>query len=395
MIDAHVHINEPGRTSWEGFATATQAAAWGGTTTLVDMPLNSSPVVTNVAALKAKTEAARGQLHVNCGFWAGGIGQPVSDIRALLDRGCLGVKVFLSDSGLEEFPKISLPDLEVLMQSLSGSGVPILAHCELDSLPADDSIRHFPRSYRAYLASRPPAWEHEAIKAFLEAGLSHQCKTHVVHLASIEILDWIAQQKKMGAVTIETCPHYLFFHAEAIADGNTLLKCAPPIRDKATQSGLIEGIKSGVIDFLATDHSPAPPTAKALRTGAFTEAWGGIAGLQFLLSASWTALRGELPLHEFIPLLTERPARFLGLQRQIGRLEAGLRADLCIWQPETAYTVTDQLVRHRHKITPYLGHRLYGSVQATYVNGNCVFADNELLTANCGRLLLTGQNYDT
>ena len=391
-IDAHVHINEPGRRTWEGFDAATRAAAWGGTTTLIDMPLNSSPVTTTITALAAKKEATRGQLHVNCGFWAGGIGQPVADIEALLDEGCLGVKVFLSDSGLEEFPKISLPDLEKLMKALGGKGIPVLAHCELDSLPADKSIRHFPRSYSAYLASRPRTWEHEAIVSFLEAGLIHQCKAHVVHLASADILPWIERQKQEGPFTVETCPHYLFFHAEAIADGNTLLKCAPPIREKDCQLGLVEGIKTGVIDFLATDHSPALPELKALRTGEFPKAWGGISGLQFLLAASWTALRGEIGLGQFIPLLTERPARFLGLEHRIGSIGEGMQADLCIWQPEVAYTVTDDLVQHRHRITPYLGHRLYGTVLATYVNGTRVFADNQLLTANCGQLMLKEQH---
>jgi len=387
VIDVHVHINEPGRTDWEGFDTGTKAAARGGTTTIVDMPLNSTPVVTDVKALKEKIKATEGKLHVNCGFWAGGIGQDVKDIDELLEAGCLGVKVFISDSGLTEFPNIKLEDLDTLMSFMSGKDLPVLAHCELDTLPAAHSDKDKWTAYKDYLASRPKEWENEAIRLFVELTAKYDGQAHIVHLASEEIIPWIVEKKQQGIrFTVETCPHYIFFNAEDIQDGDVLLKCAPPIRRQNTQGSLKNALVNGAIDFIATDHSPAPPSLKSLEEGDFRLAWGGISGIQFLLSASWTAMKSETTIENFIPLVTEKPAAFLN-QSSIGKLEIGARADFCIWNPESSFQVTEDIIEHKHKTTPYLGCELYGEVIATIINGHTVFENGQFKSLNKGRLI--------
>ena len=389
VIDAHVHINEPGRTDWEGFETATKAAAKGGTTTLIDMPLNSNPVVTTVAAFGKKLDAAKGKLSVNCGFWAGAINGDGEAVIDLIKKGCLGVKVFLSHSGIDEFPNISLSDLDQQMLALNSLNVPVLAHCELDTLPTDTDLKNHPTSYREYLKSRPKAWENEAIKAFVKLGKKNKCKIHVVHLSSQDCIKWINAQKEKGVnLTVETCPHYLLFNAENIEDGNTLFKCAPPIRERANNEQLKAALKSGIIDFITTDHSPAPPNIKELDSGNLQKAWGGIAGLQFLLSASWTALNNDMALESFIPMLTSKPAAFLGLDQQIGYIEEGYQADFTIWQPDATFTATSEIIEHRHKATPYNGLNLFGKIHSTFVNGEVVFSEGNFLNLNAGRIIL-------
>lgn len=388
VIDVHVHINEPGRTDWEGFDTGTKAAARGGTTTIVDMPLNSSPVVTDLKAFIDKIKSTEGKRHVNCGFWAGGIGQDLTHVEEMLGAGCLGIKVFMSDSGLEDFPKIEIDDLDALMSLLSNKDIPVLAHCELDTLPADEIDSEKWISYKDYLSSRPKSWENEAITVFVDLCEKYNCKAHIVHLASEEIITWIDQKKKDGLpLTVETCPHYLVFDAEDIKDGDTVLKCAPPIRKKETQSALKKAIVNGTIDFISTDHSPAPPDLKSLDKGDFKSAWGGISGIQFLLSASWTSLKAHTSMEQFIPLLTEKPAAFIR-QPDIGKIEIGSRADICIWNPESSFQVTEKIIEHKHKITPYLGRELYGEVIATIVNGQTVFEKDRFVSFDNGRLVL-------
>ena len=387
-IDAHVHINEPGRTEWEGFETATKAAARGGITTIVDMPLNSSPVVTTLSAFKDKLEASKHKLYANCGFWAGATMTSVEDVVALIEEGCLGVKVFLSHSGIDEFPNISLQDLDVLMAGIHHLNTPVLAHCELDNLPASSDLTNNPRQYKSYLASRPKSWENEAIKKFIALAEKHNCKAHIVHLASDEVIEWIAKQKEKDIrFTVETCPHYFFFNADDIEDGNTLLKCAPPIRDKDNGAHLREGLKNGVIDFIGSDHSPAPPSLKEIESGNFEKAWGGIAGLQFLLSASWTALKEEMDIAEFIPLLTSKPAQFLGLENSIGYLKVGYDADITIWEPQSTFQVTTDIIEHRHKLTPYLHQQLFGKVQSTIINGQFAWQNETIREIPFGKTI--------
>lgn len=389
VIDVHVHINEPGRTDWEGFETATKAAARGGTTMLVDMPLNSSPVVTTPAALEQKIAASQSKLWVDCGFWAGATNDDANSVAALVKKGCLGVKVFLSDSGLEEFPNISLSHLDSLMAQINQYDVPVLAHCELDTLPASTELEQKPTSYAAYLKSRPKEWENEAVKAFVGLGKKHNCKTHIVHLSSQDPLAELAREKQnFSKLSIETCAHYLLFHAEQIEDGNTLFKCAPPIREQQNNEQLKQALRSGILDFITTDHSPAPAHLKAIDTGDLKKAWGGIAGLQFLLSASWTALKDTLDINEFIPLLTSKPAQFLALDEQIGHIKEGYRANLTIWNPEQAFVVTEETVEHKQKMSPYIGQKLYGQVHSTIVNGSIVFEQEQFINNRKGRCVL-------
>ncbi len=388
VIDAHVHINEPGRTEWEWFETATKAAARGGTTMLVDMPLNSSPVVTTITAFENKLKAAEGKLSVNCGFWAGAVDANVDAAAALLEKGCLGVKVFLSHSGLDEFPNISLSDLNQLMDGLKNYQAPILAHCELDTLPADDEIVRNPTSYQAYLKSRPKEWENEAVKAFVGLAQKNQCKVHIVHLSSQDCIPWLAKQKIQTNLSVETCTHYLLFNAETIEDGNTLFKCAPPIREYYNNEALKKALKEGVLDFITTDHSPAPPSIKELDSGDLQKAWGGIAGLQFLLSGSWTALNKGMDLATFIPLLTSKPAQFLNLDDQIGVLKKDYQANITVWNPDESFVVTPDIIEHKHRATPYNGLRLKGKVHRTMVNGEWVFSDDTFLNTGKGKIVL-------
>ncbi|MCO6493144.1 MAG: allantoinase AllB [Phaeodactylibacter sp.] len=389
LIDAHVHVNEPGRTEWEGFDTATRAAAAGGITTIVDMPLNSSPVVTNLEALRQKKEAAQSKLHVNCGFWAGYTGGPLRDLEALLDAGCLGVKVFLVHSGIDEFPNVTEAGLHRAMPLIARKGSKLLAHCEL----APDTAPPAPadlRSYPAYLASRPKQWENEAIRMMIRLCGQYDCPTHIVHLSSAEALPAIAEAQNRGLpLTVETCPHYICFNAEAIPDGQPLYKCAPPIRERANNEALIAGIKAGTIGFLASDHSPAPPGIKELDSGNLRKAWGGIAGLQFLLPASWTALRQHLSLEEFIPLATSRPARFIGADHRKGFIKEGLDADLTAWIPEKEEIIDESAVWHRHKASPYVGQNLAGKVEMTIVNGRVVYWEGAMGEEKAGKTVFT------
>ncbi|MBK8445022.1 MAG: allantoinase AllB [Sphingobacteriales bacterium] len=373
-IDAHVHINEPGRSDWEGFVTATQAAAAGGVTTLIDMPLNSSPVTTTVAALEAKKQASLGKMYVNCGFYGGLVPQNVSDIENLLqDPHILGIKCFLVHSGIDEFENVSAADLHRAAPVLARYQKPLLAHCEI---PDNSPLAYTdapPDSYARYLASRPKSWENKAIALMIDLCRTYRCRTHIVHVASAEALPLIAAAKQEGLpLTAETCPHYIFFNAETIPDHDTRYKCAPPIREQANNELLKAALKSGGLDFVASDHSPAPPAIKHIDDGDLQAAWGGIASVQFLLPAAWTALRNTLTLEAFIPLLTTQPARFLGIAPQKGHIAVGSDADLVVWQPEADFEVQSEHIFFKHKISPYLGKHLYGKVQKCCINGKWI-----------------------
>ncbi len=393
-IDVHVHINEPGRTEWEGFETATLAAAKGGLTTLVDMPLNSSPVVINKSALTQKIAASQNKLSVNCGFWAGAVDGNVNNLIETIEAGCLGVKVFLTHSGIDEFPNISLEELNKIMPEIARLDVPLLAHCELDAAIEEATIDNtffekHPQNYQAYLASRPKSWENKAIEAMIQLCKKHQCKTHIVHLASAEALSMIVTAKEANLpLTVESCPHYFYFNAEDIPDGNTLYKCAPPIRERSNNQQIKNAIKNGLIDFIASDHSPAPANIKELETGNLKKAWGGIAGLQFLLSASWTALKEEMSLEMFIPKLTSEPAKFLGLQNQKGKLAKAFDADITIWNPKQSFIVKEEDILHKHKASPYTNQSLYGETIMTIVNGKIAYDQNKKIKQKNGQLLL-------
>lgn len=391
LVDVHTHINEPGRTDWEGFETATHAAAVGGITTLVDMPLNSSPVTVNVAAFEEKLAAAKGKLNVNCGFWGGLVPESGDDLEELLKSGVLGIKVFLSHSGIDEFPNVTRADLEKAMPLIQKYDLPILAHCEIVESHAEDHlIKAQPFSYDAYRRSRPKDWELKAINLMIELCKATQCRTHIVHLAADTPIPIIKAAREAGLpLTVETCPHYLYFAAETIPDQQTIYKCAPPIRGASTQEALWTALEGGVLDFIATDHSPAPPAIKLLDTGNLEKAWGGIAGLQCLLPAVWTKAKlRNIGLVKIAEWLSTAPAAFAGLGDYKGKIAIGYDADLVIWEPETAFTLSQADIQHRHKVSPYIGQQFYGKVLSTYIKGKCIVESGILVKQGKGQIIL-------
>lgn len=389
IIDAHVHINEPGRTEWEGFDTATKAAAAGGITTIVDMPLNASPVTTTVKAFSEKLAASENKLHVNVGFYGGLVPGNTSDIAPLAEAGVLGIKCFLVHSGIDEFPEVKEKDIAEAMPVIAKYGLPLLAHCEVFEKEVVNDFAAHPNSYSLYLESRPSAWEKDAVQMMLRLCRNHQCPVHIVHVSAAEALPLISAAKKEGLpVTAETCAHYIYFNAEDIPDANCLYKCAPPIRNRENNNKLKSALLDGTLDFLATDHSPAPPAIKELQSGNIRKAWGGIAGLQFLLPATWTALKGSMSLEKFIPLLTSQPAAFLQVSDRKGALKVGYDADLVLWDPEYEEKVTSGDILFRHKVSPYIGETLSGSIRQTYVNGKLVYNNKQIIHKNSGKWLL-------
>ncbi|HVT05921.1 MAG TPA: allantoinase AllB [Polyangia bacterium] len=389
LVDSHVHVNEPGRTDWEGFATATRAAAAGGVTALVDMPLNCLPVTTRRAALEEKRRAAEGQLWVDVGFWGGVVPGNAGELPGLAEAGALGCKAFLVHSGIEEFPNATEADLRVAMPALRAAGLPLLAHAELD-LGAPDDAWTGGRAYDGYLRSRPAAWEDAAIALLIRLARETGCAVHVVHLSSASSLPQIARAKEEGLpLTVETCPHYLCLEAEAVPDGATEFKCAPPIRERENREALWWGLARGVIDLVVTDHSPCTPALKARERGDFAAAWGGIASLQLGLPAVWTeARRRGHGLADLAAWMSARPAALAGLARRKGRLAPGLDADLVVWDPDAEISVEAARLHFRHKISPYLGRRLIGRVEATVLRGRLVYDGGQLAVGPVGRPLL-------
>lgn len=390
VIDVHVHVNEPGRTGWEGFETATRAAAAGGVTAIVDMPLNAIPATTTAAALAAKRAAAAGKCRVDVGFWGGLVPDNteaggLAKVEALVAEGVLGFKAFLVDSGVEEFPAATLEDLRRAAPVLAAAGVPLLVHGEdpaviarcAGAVPEDAAGR---RSHAAWLASRPAEAEVEAIRGLLEicAGMPEGApplRLHVVHLATAAALPLIGAARREGlAVTVETCPHYLTFAAEEIAGGATDHKCAPPIRGAAEREALWRALRDGAIDLVASDHSPCPPGMKGGGTGDFFDCWGGIASLQLLLPAVWTGARARgASVADLARWLSERPAALAGLAAHKGAIAPGRDADLAIWDPRASFEVDPHRLEHRHPVTPYAGRRLDGVVRATLLRGELIY----------------------
>jgi allantoinase len=370
FVDTHVHVNEPGRTEWEGFATATRAAAAGGITAVVDMPLNSLPVTTTPEALAAKVASARGQTHVDVAFWGGLIPANAANLAPLLDAGVLGVKAFMIDSGIPEFPEARVEDLRAAMPTLARHGVPLLLHAEV-ALPHVSPPAGDPRLYGTYLASRPPAMEVEAIRLAIALCREYRCPTHIVHLSAADALPDLAAARAEGVpITVETCPHYLALAAEEVPDGATAFKCAPPIRDRANQERLWQGLRDGVIDFVACDHSPCTPDLKKSEAGDFMAAWGGIASVQFAPAIVWTHARARgFGLGQVAEWLSGRPARFCGLGLRKGRIAPGFDADLTVWDPDARFTVEPAIIRHKHPVTPYAGKTLQGVALRTFVRG--------------------------
>lgn len=380
LVEAHAHINEPGRTEWEGFETATAAAAAGGITTVIDMPLNSIPPTTTLAGLIAKKEAASERCQIDYGMWGGLIPGNAHEFKGMVDAGVLGFKAFTCPSGVDEFPMATRADLERAMPILTDLGVPLLVHAELEGVcvanhSPDASPLGATRYYRDYLASRPQAWEVAAIQMVIELAKKYGTRVHIVHLSAADALDEIARAKDSGVnLTVETCPHYLTISSEDIPDGATWFKCAPPIREASNQRKLWAALKSGLIDCVVSDHSPCTPKLKLMEEGDFGHAWGGISGLQFSLSTVWTeARRSGHSITDLVGWMCDRTARLTGLHHRKGALIPGRDADIVVWNPEAQFTLTKDLIRHRHKITPYEGKTLTGAVESTYVRGQLIY----------------------
>jgi allantoinase len=388
VIDPHVHINEPGRTDWEGFDTATKAAIAGGVTTLIDMPLNSSPVTTSVEAFERKLNALDQKLHTNCGFWGGIVPGNETGIEKLIDKGVLGFKAFLTHSGIDEFPNVTEADLNKAMPIIAKYDLPLLVHCELSS--EDQQWKNLNKyTYLNYLSSRPKEWEDRAIEMMIKLCETYQCRTHIVHLSSSASIDQIRKAKERSLpLTVETAQHYLYFNAEDIKDGQTQFKCAPPIREKANNDLLWDALKNGIIDFVATDHSPAPPALKQLDTGDFMEAWGGIASLQWALPVLWTAAKARgIGLDQVGKWLCEKPAYLIGKGKSKGRIAKGFDADIIVFDAAGKFVVTEETIQHKHNITPYLHHELSGIICQSYLGGVKVYDQGSFTELNEGKVI--------
>jgi allantoinase len=393
LVDTHVHVNEPGRTAWEGYATATQAAAAGGVTMLVDMPLNSIPPTTTRAGLEEKLAAARGQCWVDVGFWGGVVPGNLHELEPLMASGARGFKCFLAPSGVDEFPHVTENELRPAMAELKRLGAVLLVHAELPG-PIDAATATLGASpaqdYQTFLRSRPPAAENEAVALMVCLCRETGARVHIVHHSSAEALPLLREAKDEGLpLTAETCPHYLTFAAEDIPPGATHFKCCPPVRERANREKLWEAFGAGLLDLVVTDHSPCTPALKLLDEGDFMQAWGGIAALQFGLPVMWTQAQTRgYGLRDIARWMCEGPARLAGLDARKGRLAPGYDADIIVWQPEREFTITPDAVRHKHKITPYSGLNLRGVVEATFLRGAKIYEHGQVISNPVGRLII-------
>ncbi len=438
LIDSHVHVNEPGRTEWEGFRTATRAAAAGGITTIADMPLNCDPVTTSAEALQIKLDALKGilpaseksaaktnqkkmpkskdakstgaqeaetkeevtdleeKLFVDCAFYGGVVPGNAGELEKMIEMGVAGFKCFLIHSGIDEFPNVNEADLKEAMPILARHKIPLLVHAELDcgacSEAAEDKWKD-PRSYKSFLESRPAKWENDAIEMMIRLCREYKGPVHIVHLSSAEALPAISVLKKDRLpFTVETCPHYLSFEAEKIPDGDPRFKCAPPIREGENKEKLWRGLTAGLIDFIVSDHSPCVPDKKFLSEGDLKRAWGGISSLQFGLPVIWTeAKKRGIELFELIEWMSARPAKFLGLANRKGAIRVGYDADLIAFDPDADFRIVKDLIQHKHKVTPYEGKQLKGLVRKTYVRGRLVYEDGRVTAHASGEQILHTQ----
>lgn len=394
LIDTHVHINEPGREHWEGFETATKSAAAGGITMLVDMPLNSLPVTTDRKSLDKKIEASKNKLFVDCGFYGGIVPGNEKEIESLFKGGVLGLKGFLVHSGIDDFPNVSeedlrkaLKEIKYVVNSEKKNQIPLLVHAEL--ILKDKNVKPNVTGYRSFLENRPAQWENDAIKLLINLSREFDYHIHIVHLSSSEALDMIKQAKSEGLkITVETCPHYLFFSSEEIPDNNTLYKCTPPIRGNENREKLWKAVKDGLIDFIVSDHSPCDPELKCLDEGDFQKAWGGISSLQLGLSIVWTeARKRNFTLNDVSKLMSNNTALFAGLQNSKGKIQKGFDADLLIFNPEKKFIVEENLLFHKHKVSPYIGKELFGTIEATYLKGKRIFENGKIINGPEGEIV--------
>jgi allantoinase len=386
LVDSHVHINEPGRTEWEGFQTATQAAAAGGVTTLVDMPLNCAPETIDLPSLDAKRNAARGQAWVDWATWGGVVRGNAEMLLPMAQTGIPGFKCFLIHSGIDGFAWVDEADLRLALGKLRGTGLPLLVHAELAG-PVDAATKKLNasnadwRKYSTYLASRPDAAEVDAIALLIRLVEEFRTPIHIVHLSSAKALPLLAEARQRGLpITVETCVHYLWFAADQIPDGATQFKCSPPIRDAANREALWQALISGLIDMVITDHSPCPPAMKRRDEGRWDLAWGGIASLGLALPVLWTAMqRRGLNLEKLTRWLASAPARLAGLAGRKGSLAAGADADFIVFDPDAEWTVTERHLHFRHTLSPYLGANLHGRVLETGLRGEQIYSADKFI----------------
>ncbi len=401
LVDTHVHINEPGRAEWEGFWSATRAAAAGGVTTLIDMPLNCIPPTTTLDGLEAKIEAARNRCHVDVGFWGGVVPGNTRDLAPLFAAGVVGFKCFLVDSGVEEFPNVTETHLLEAMPELARLGALLIVHAELTG-PIDDAAGRSSMAqatndlfgsitaYKTFLASRPRAAENEAIELMIHLSAEFGTRVHIVHHSSADALSALRKARLSGVnITAETCPHYLYFVAEEIPDEATQFKCCPPIRERENRELLWQALAEGTIEMVVSDHSPCPPEMKLRERGDFMKAWGGISSLQLRLPAVWTeAKRRGHTIEELSAWLCDAPAKLVGFDGRKGSIAVGNDADIVIWKPDQQFLVEPRTIHHRHKLTPYEGEVLDGTVQATFLRGEKVYDGGEFLSNPTGMILM-------
>jgi allantoinase len=393
LVDTHVHVNEPGRTEWEGYETATRAAAAGGVTTIVDMPLNSIPATTTVNAFDEKLTAARGKCSVDVAFWGGVVPGNSRELAPLVEQGVSGFKCFLIHSGVDEFPHVTAADLRIAMPEIARLDSVLLVHAELEG-PVEAAAASVadldPRRYDTFLRSRPRQAEDAAIELMIGLCRETGARVHIVHHSSSDSLDLLRAARYEGLpITVETCPHYLTFAAEDIADGDTHFKCCPPVRERENREKLWEAVRDGTIDMIVSDHSPCTPDLKKQDTGDFLDAWGGISALQFGLPVMWTNLKARgFDLADLVRLMSEAPAGLAGLDDRKGKLAAGFDADIVVWDPDEPFNVRPELIQHRHKLTPYAGMDLCGAVRSTWVGGKEVYGNGAFANTIVGKLIV-------
>ncbi|NMR30685.1 allantoinase AllB [Crystallibacter degradans] len=385
LVDTHVHVNEPGRTEWEGFASATRAAAAGGVTTIIDMPLNSIPPTVNAAALEEKRNAARDQAFVDVGFWGGAVPGNIGDLRPLHDEGVFGFKCFLLHSGVDEFPPLDADEMEKDMAELKNFDSLMIVHAE-DSRAIERAPHAEGDQYQRFLASRPRGAENVAIAEVIERARWTGARAHILHLSSSDALPMIASAKRDGVkLTVETCPHYLTLLAEEIPNGATAFKCCPPIREASNRELLWKGLEDGIIDCIVSDHSPSTLDLKDLENGDFGVAWGGVASLQLGISLIWTEARQRgVPLEQVVDWMSRRPAELARMTRK-GQLALGYDADFSVFAADASFVVDAKKLKHKNPITPYDGKPLAGVVRRTFLRGAEI--DGETPT---GRLIRRG-----
>lgn len=400
LVDTHVHINEPGRTDWEGFRSATRAAAAGGVTTLVDMPLNCIPATTTLEAFETKLEAAQGQCYVDVGFWGGVVPGNTHELRRMFEAGVVGFKCFLVHSGVDEFPNVTESDLRAAMPELVRLSAVLIVHAELPG-PIDEALKTLegaaqtdsPRRYATFLNSRPRDAENEAVALLIRLSRETGARVHIVHHSSADALPMLRQAKADGVpITLETCPHYLSFTAGEIPDGATEFKCCPPVRERENREQLWSALGEGLIDMIVSDHSPCPPVLKLRETGNFMQAWGGISSLQLRLPVMWTGAHGRgYSLSQLAEWLCRAPARLVGLDKRKGAIGAGYDADIVVWNPDKSFRVEPAMIQHKHKLTPYNGRVLRGVVEKTFLRGALVYDAGSFTAGPTGTLLMRGE----